>query len=105
MIKPDLFDVVELLVDIPELGRSAGDRGAIVEQYSDRASEVEFTNPEGETLALHTLSPEQFIVVWQAKTKTWVSLADRITSAVQILSEERQEEVLNFTRSLYKNWV
>lgn len=102
MIKPDLFDVVEILVDIPESGLQAGDRGAIVEKYSDRAYEVEFTNPEGETLALHTLSPERFIVIWQAKTQIWVSLADRITAAVQILSEERQQEVLNFTRSLYK---
>ncbi|MEB3281354.1 MAG: DUF4926 domain-containing protein [Lyngbya sp.] len=103
MINPDLFDVVELLVDISESGLQAGDSGAIVEKYSDRAYEVEFTNPEGETLALHTLSPEQFIVVWQAKTQTWVSISDRITAAVQTLSEERQQEVLNFTRSLYKN--
>ena len=76
MIKPDFFDVIELLVDISELKLQAGDRGAIVEKYSDRAYEVEFTNSEGETLALPTLSPEQFIVVWQAETQIWVSLAE-----------------------------
>ncbi|MFB2876949.1 DUF4926 domain-containing protein [Floridanema aerugineum] len=67
MIKPNLFDVVEMLVDLPEIGLQVGDRGAIVEEYSDRAYEIEFTNPQGETLALHTLSPEQFIVVWIVK--------------------------------------
>ena len=36
MIKPDLFDVIELLVNIPELKLQSGDRGAIVEKYSDR---------------------------------------------------------------------
>jgi len=76
MIKPDLFDVIEILVDIPESGLHAGDRGAIVEKYPDQAYEVEFTNSQGETLALCTLSPKQFIVVWQAKTQIWVSLAE-----------------------------
>jgi hypothetical protein len=49
MMKPKLFDVVEMLVNLPELGLQVGDRGAIVEEYSDRAYEIEF------------------IVVWVAK--------------------------------------
>lgn len=76
MMKPDLFDVVELLVDIAELELQAGDRGAIIEKYNARAYEVEFTNSQGETLALCTLSPKQFIVVWQAKTQIWVSFTE-----------------------------
>lgn len=47
MIQPDLFDVVELLVSIPESDFPAGDRNShLVEKYSDRASQVKFTNPQ-----------------------------------------------------------
>jgi hypothetical protein len=102
MIEPDLFDVVELLVDVPESNLRAGDRGAVVEKYSDQAYEVEFANSKGETLALCTLSNEQMLVIWQAKTKAWVSLFDRIAAAIEPLSEDRQQEVLTFARSLYK---
>ncbi len=61
MIEPELFDVIELLVDLPEENLRAGVRGAIVECYEDGKYEVEFTNQEGETLALSTLSSEQII--------------------------------------------
>jgi len=56
MIKPELFDAIELLVDLPEVNIKAGEIGTIVEKYDDRA----------------------------------------------LLSEDRQKQVLNFTRSLYK---
>ncbi|MEL6384107.1 MAG: DUF4926 domain-containing protein [Cyanobacteria bacterium J06626_18] len=102
MISPELFDIVELLVDIPEANLRAGDRGAIVEQHTNKAFEVEFTNPNGETLELLALSPEQFIVVWQSASKTWVPLADRLAAMMLALPEERQEQVLNFARSLYR---
>jgi hypothetical protein len=102
MIEPDLFDVIELLVDVPESNLKAGDRGAVVEKYGDRAYEVEFANSKGETLALCTLSAEKMLVIWQAKTKAWVSLFDRITAAIEPLSEDRQQEVLTFARSLHK---
>jgi len=36
VISPELFDIVELLVNMPEANLRAGDRGAIVEQHSDR---------------------------------------------------------------------
>jgi Domain of unknown function (DUF4926) len=103
MMKPDLFDVIELLVDVPESNLRAGDRGAVVEKHSDQAYEVEFTNSQGETLTLCTLFAEQMLVIWQARTHTWVSLFDRIAAAVEPLSEDRQKEVLTFARSLYKS--
>lgn len=102
MIEPDLFDVIELLVDVPESNLRAGDHGAVVEKYSDRAYEVEFANLQGETLALCNLSTEQILVIWQSKTKTWVSLFDRIAAAIEPLSEDRKQEVLTFARSLHK---
>jgi hypothetical protein len=100
MTEPELFDVVELVVYLPEDNLSAGVRGSIVECYDDNTYEVEFTNQEGETLALCTLSSEQFMVVWQAKTKSWLSVSEQITAAIAHLSEERKREVLDFARSL-----
>lgn len=102
MIEPELFDVIELLVDLPEENLRAGVRGAIVECYENGKYEVEFTNEEGETLALSTLSSEEFIVVWKAKTKRWLSVSEQIAAAINHLSEERQREVLDFARSLYQ---
>lgn len=102
MIKPELLDVVELLIDLSETGLQAGALGTIVETYNDRAYEVEFANSEGETLALQVLAPEQFTVVWQSATKAWVPLVDRIAEMIQRLPEDRQQQVLNFARSLRK---
>jgi hypothetical protein len=68
---PDLFDVVELTVDIPERGLPAGMQGTIVHCHPGDVYEVEFTNEVGETLDFLALRPEQFIIVWRAKTKKW----------------------------------
>ena len=102
MTDPELFDVIELLSDLPEDNLCAGVRGTIVEFYDDSHYEVEFTNQDGETLALCTLLPEQFIVVWKAKTKSWLSLSEQLVAAIARLSEERQRFVLDFARSLYQ---
>lgn len=75
-MKPVLFDGVELLVDLPEENLKAGTVGAIVEDFGS-AYEVEFSNSDGETLALCTLTPNQLRVVWSAETKSWVSVVDR----------------------------
>ena len=42
MIKPELLDIVELLVNLPEQKQFVGDRGTIVECYDDDHLEVEF---------------------------------------------------------------
>ncbi len=47
MNNPELFDVVELLVNLPEADLQLGAPGAIVEQYPDQSYEVEFTNGTG----------------------------------------------------------
>lgn len=69
---PDLFDVVEITVDIPKRGLRAGMQGTIVECHSDNAYEVKFTNERGETIDFLALYTNQFIVVWRTKTQTWV---------------------------------
>jgi len=98
---PDLFDVVELIVDIPERGLYAGMQGTIVECYPEDAYEVEFMNEQGETIDFLALYPNQFIVVWQAKNRTWVPLAERAAALVANLSEEAGSEVLDFARFLH----
>lgn len=100
MTYPELFDVIELLVNLPLYNLCAGVRGAIVECYDDNTYEVEFTNEEGETLAICTLSSEQFIVIWKAKTKSWLPVSEQIYAVINHLSEERKQEVLDFARSL-----
>ncbi|MFP4298919.1 MAG: DUF4926 domain-containing protein [Spirulinaceae cyanobacterium] len=64
MIQPELFDVVELLVDIPQQNIKAGMQGAIVENYGNNDYEVEISNSDGETLALCTLSSKDFVMIW-----------------------------------------
>lgn len=58
-----LFDVVELLVDLPEYGLQVGMQGAIVECYDNNIYTVEFADSDGLMTAACTLSSEQFIVV------------------------------------------
>ena len=100
MIKPELFDVVELLVDLPEHNLRPGVQGAIVYCHPDDTYEVEFTNEDGETVALCPLSADQFIVVWQAKTRTWLPVSERVATLVTYLPEEAGREVLDFARFL-----
>lgn len=100
MTKPELFDVIELLVDLPAYNLHAGVQGAIVECYNDDKYEAEFTNPDGETIALSTLSSQQFMVVWKAKTRSWLSVSEQVADVITHLSEERQREVLDFARFL-----
>jgi Domain of unknown function (DUF4926) len=100
MIEPQLFDVIELLVDLPEFNLRLGARGAIVECYSDGNYEVEFSDRDGETIALCTLSANQFVVVWQAETKRWLLVSEQLAAVVDRLSEEDRKQVLNFALSL-----
>jgi Domain of unknown function (DUF4926) len=48
MSSPELFDVVELLLNLPEQGLQVGAQGAIVDIYDDGSCEVEFANGAGE---------------------------------------------------------
>lgn len=102
MTQPELFDVIELLVDLPEDNLRAGVQGAVVECYEHNNYEVEFTNQEGETLALCTLSSKQFMVVWKVKTKSWLSVSEQVAAVISHLPDERKREVLDFARSLYQ---
>ena len=102
MIKPELFDTIELLVNVPESQQPVGTQGSIVECHDCDNFEVEFTNKDGETTALCVLSSHQFIVVWQATTKQWLTTTDKISAIFNNLSETKREEVLDFARFLYQ---
>lgn len=102
MIKPELFDIVELIVNLPIVNQFIGSQGTIVECFDDGKYEIEFTNEEGETIAQCALSPDKFIVIWQSKTKQWVTISDKINAVINNLSEDRKKEVLNFARFLYQ---
>jgi hypothetical protein len=66
--QPELLDIIELLVNLPEANQFIGTQGTIVECHDRNNFEVEFSNEDGETTALCVLSSQQFIVVWKAKT-------------------------------------
>ena len=102
MITPELFDMIELVINVPNSSLKVGDRGTIVEEYGGKAYEVEFTNSDGETTALQSLTCNQFIVVWRSATKMWVPVGDRLVAMIQFLPEENQKQVLDFARSLYQ---
>lgn len=101
MNKPELFDIVELLVNIPQYNLKAETQGTIVECYEDQHYEIEFSNPQGETELTCALSEKQFIVVWQAANKTWLSISDKAEILINRLSDDDQTKVLEFARSLY----
>ncbi|MFB6274909.1 MAG: DUF4926 domain-containing protein [Halothece sp.] len=102
MNQPSLFDLVELLVNFPDHNLVIGDQGTIVECFDKNHFEVEFINETGETTALCTLSSRQFIVVWKAETKEWLTTADKMRAIIDGLSEEKRQELLDFARFLYQ---
>jgi hypothetical protein len=102
VIKPELLDIVELLVNVPEFNQFIGTQGTIVECHDSDNFEVEFTNEDGETTALCVLSSQQFIVVWKSNTKQWLTTTDKIAAIFDNLSETKREEVLDFARFLYQ---
>ena len=58
----ELLDTVALTTDVPTLGLTVGEVGAVVEVLGDGAAfEVEFCDPSGATYGLHTLRAEQLI--------------------------------------------
>ena len=101
-MQTELLDIVELLVNLPEHNQAIGTQGTIVECHDLDNFEVEFSNEDGETTALCVLSSQQFIVVWKAKTKQWLTSVDKLSAIFNNLPETKREEVLNFARFLYQ---
>jgi Domain of unknown function (DUF4926) len=88
------------LADLPVHNLRSGSLGALVHAYDGETYEVEFTDSEGKTTALCLLSAEQFIVVWQTKTRRWLPVAEHVAALVSHMPEEAGREVLDFARFL-----
>ena len=58
-------DVVRLVTPVPQHGLAAGATGAVVHAYDDpsEAYEVEFIEPDGNTIALVTVRPDELELV------------------------------------------
>jgi hypothetical protein len=97
---PQLFDVIETIIDLPTENVRAGMQGAIVETLSDTAFLVEFANEYGETVELASLTVDQFIIVWHNATREWTPLAEQAAAVVAKLPDEAAREVLDFARFL-----
>lgn len=100
MIKPQLYDTIELLIDLPDHNLHVGDRGAVVHQHPDEVFEIEFAMDTGETTALCALPASQFVVIWRAETEEWVSVADQIAQIIANLSDGSRTEVRDFAHFL-----
>lgn len=97
---PELFDVIEVIVDLPKQNVRAGMQGTIVEKFSEEACLVEFANEVGETLDLWSFTTDQFIVVWRNATHDWVPVAEQVAALVTKLPASAAREVVDFARFL-----
>ena len=102
MTNPELFDIVEILVNLPEQKQFIGSQGTIVECHDDHNFEIEFADDNGVTTALLALSDNQFIIVWKSATKQWIPTTEKVISLLDHLPENKQEEILNYARFLYQ---
>ena len=60
----ELLDTIAVTQDMPNLGLTAGEVGAVVEILGDgEAFEVEFCDNAGQTYGLHTLRTSQVIAL------------------------------------------
>lgn len=60
----ELLDTVAVTADVPALGLTAGEVGAVVEVLGDgEAFEVEFCDNAGATYGLHTLRASQLVAL------------------------------------------
>jgi hypothetical protein len=101
MIQPQLFDTIELLVDLPAEQLRSGAFGSIVEDYGDNTYEVEFVNEAGETLALCTLPSAHFLVIWQQATGQRVPMTELMLQLTSRLGEADQQQVIEFAHFLH----
>ena len=97
---PDIGDIIELIKDIPGKNLRAGMRGAVVHCHGNDTCEIEFTDDDGKTLDFLALHANNFIVVWRAETRKWVTIAEQASALIAGLPDNAAKEVLDFARFL-----
>jgi hypothetical protein len=100
MIEPQLYDTIELLIDLPKHSLPVGARGAIVHIHTDDLYEIEFATDKGQTTALCVLPVTEFIIVWRAETEEWIPIVDQIAQIVARLPVDSRAEVRDFAHFL-----
>lgn len=87
------YDVVELVQDLPEYGLVKGQKGTILEIYNEVDCEVEFSDCEGITIYLGSLSMNYLRVVVEIDDENFVlfenKMEDKFESIISILLEVR----------------
>ena len=63
--EPQLLDVVELVADMPGEGRLRGEKGTVVECFSDGVYLVEFEWDESDREHIHEIAAADLRVVWR----------------------------------------
>ena len=63
--EPQLLDVVELVTDMPGEGRLRGEKGTVVECFSDGVYLVEFAWDESDREHIHEIPAADLRVVWR----------------------------------------
>lgn len=64
-----VLDVVALMEELSTAGLRRGEVGTVVEQWEDRAFEVEFSNDSGEPYAFAAVSGEKLLKLYFRKGK------------------------------------
>jgi hypothetical protein len=64
----EIHSVVALLEDLPGHGLARGQVGVVVGEWAPGVYEVEFSDNEGKTYALVTLTPEQLLTLHHEPT-------------------------------------
>ncbi|MEE4357739.1 MAG: DUF4926 domain-containing protein [Desulfococcaceae bacterium] len=98
---PDIGDIIEIVMDIPEKNLHTGMRGAVVHCHDNDVYEIEFTDENGETLDFLSLHAKYFIIVWCAENRQWIPIAEQTSALVAGLSEDAAKQVLDFARFLF----
>lgn len=106
MTSPELFDLIELIVDVPKAGLRIGDQGNIVEIMGEgQGYMVEFVDDEGYTTHLIFLEPQTFLVVRRHEKKENVSTAEQTAEITARLPDENSQRILDFVRYQYARTV
>ena len=93
---PDIGDIIEIVRDIPKKNLRAGTRGAVVHCHGNDFYEIEFTDKDGETLDFLALNAINFVVVWRAKNRRWIPIAEQTSALVAALPDDAARQVLDF---------
>ena len=99
-VKPMPYDVIETLHPLVDGNVPTGSQGTIVHQHADGVFEVEFTDDNGQTIALETISREQFVIVWRAEVAENVPITAQLAQVTATLPQQSRIEVLDFAHFL-----